>query len=310
MAQAALLTPDLESPVEPPIAPSAARWAAMSARERDQFLEDASAALTRQAELMPEGAPHARTVHYLRSILGDYYSRLGRKIYLATNMMVVYPEEQVFCPDLLAVTEVEDPGERDTRQSWNVADERKGLDLAMEVLHSGDRKKDLSDNVTRFAQLRIPEYFVYDRLKQRIIGYRLPNAFSSRYEAIQPEGGLLRSAVLGLDLGISKGKLRFFATGAQVPETVELLARANAMLDELEARAEEAERLVEEERARVEALQARAVEAERRAEEERARADEQRARAEEERARADEQRARAEAAEARLAELLAAAERG
>lgn len=303
MATAALRTPPQDAVLEIPVAPSEERWAAMSERERTQFLDTAFAALSQQAELMPEGAPHARTIQYLRSILGDYYVRLGRKIYLATNMMVLYPGEQTFSPDLLAVADVEDPGDRDTRTAWVVSEERRGLDLALEVLHSGDRKKDLADNVEKFARLRIPEYFVYDRLKQRIIGYRLPTPFSTRYEPIPPEGGLLRSAVLGLDMGISKNKLRFFATGAQVPETVELLARANAMLDELESRAEEAERRVEE-------LRLRAEDAERRAGEERARAEEAARLAQEERARAEAERARAEALEARLAALLSGTEPG
>src|SRR5262245_36984624 len=42
--------------------------------------------------------------------------------------------------------------------AWVVAEEGKGLDFVLEVLHKGDRNKDLVENVERYAQLGIPEY--------------------------------------------------------------------------------------------------------------------------------------------------------
>jgi Uma2 family endonuclease len=72
---------------------------------------------------------------------------------------------------VLAVLDVPQP-EDDERMAWVVADEGKGLDLVLEVLHHADRNKDLVENVERYARLGIPEYFVYDRARQRIHGHR------------------------------------------------------------------------------------------------------------------------------------------
>ncbi|WP_437947803.1 Uma2 family endonuclease [Sorangium sp. So ce296] len=62
----------------------------------------------------------------------------------------------------------------------------------------------------RYARLGIPEYFVYDRLRQQVHGYRLPAPDAPRYQRIVPQMGRYSSAVLGLDLAVSGGKLQFF----------------------------------------------------------------------------------------------------
>ena len=86
---------------------------------------------------------------------------------------------------VLDVVEPED----DQRLAWVVADEGKGIDLALEVLHRGDRKKDLVRNVERYAALGIAEYFVYDRAEQRIHAFRLPPTGARRYQRVVPQGG-------------------------------------------------------------------------------------------------------------------------
>lgn len=237
MAKALPLT--LEAPHLPvPVAPSAERWAAMSQRERDAFIDEAIAALHQEELRVGEGSPHSRAKAGIRQVLGEYFSRIGRKIYLASELQVHYPGEPVFAPDLIAVADVEDPGDDDTRMAWIVATEGRGPDLALEVNHQGDRKKDLMDNVVTFARLGISEYVIYDRLKQRVLGYRLPFPGAGRYQPMVSRGGLLSSAVLGLDLRVVDGRLRFFYGGAAIPETRELLARVTAMVDELEQKAE------------------------------------------------------------------------
>ena len=117
----------------------------------------------------------------------------------------------------------------------------RSLDLVIEVLHHGDRKKDLVDNVERYAGLGIPEYFIYDRLHERIHGYRLPDARARRYQRIVPQLGRHASAVLGLDLALLGGKLRFFYGQAELPGTADLIGRLNSMVTELEAKADEAQ---------------------------------------------------------------------
>jgi hypothetical protein len=124
--------------------------------------------------------------------------------------------------------------------AWVVADEGQGLDLVIEVLHHGSRSKDLIDNVERYAKLGIPEYFVYDRLHQLIYGYRLTDDRARRYQRIVPQFGRHASAVLGLDLAIEGGTLRFFNATAELPGSGDLIGRLNRMVADLEARAEEA----------------------------------------------------------------------
>ena len=46
------------------------------------------------------------------------------------ELPTLYPGEAPFSPDLMAVLDVEDPGDADTRTAWVVAEERHGLDLA------------------------------------------------------------------------------------------------------------------------------------------------------------------------------------
>jgi hypothetical protein len=145
---------------------------------------------------------------------------------------------------------VEEP-EDDERMSWVVSDEGKGLDLVIEVLHKGDRDKDLVQNVERYAHLGIPEYFVYDRGRQQIHGFHLSAPSSSggppkipaagRYQRIVPQLGHYRSRVLGLDLAIIGNALRFLAGEAVLPGSADVLRRIQGMMGSLESKAEQAE---------------------------------------------------------------------
>ncbi|HMA97131.1 MAG TPA: Uma2 family endonuclease, partial [Polyangiaceae bacterium] len=188
---------------------------------------------------------------------------------------VYYPDEAMFAPDLIAVLDV-DPKER---LRWVVADEGRGIDFALEVTFHGSRQKDLELNVERYAALGIPEYFVFDRMQQRLYGWRLGDR--GRYEAIIPQLGRWESAVLGLDLAVELDRVRFYTGTAVVPELAELVARANAMVDGLQDRIAHAE----------------------------ARAEEEKQRAEEEKQRAEEEKQRAETAEKRVRELEAELQR-
>src|SRR5262245_12701935 len=145
----------------------------MSPSDRERLLDRILDALSDPRAAMAEGRPHKKAKTRALDLLGLHFGALGRVIYLAEEMAVLYPGKEVFTPDVLAVLDVEQP-EDDERMAWVVADEGKGLDLVIEVLHHGDRKKDLVDNVERYADLGIPEYFVYDRAQQAIRGYRLP----------------------------------------------------------------------------------------------------------------------------------------
>ena len=201
----------------------------MSRQARERFIEQVTAALQREEAYLSEGRPHFRAKVGAVTTLGEHFQRVGKHIYLACELPVLYPGEAPFSPDLMAVLDVEDPGDEDTRMAWAVAEEGRGLSLVMEVHYSGNKDKDLVLNVARYARLGIPEYFVYDRRAQKLYGYRLQ---AGRYISIIDRRGMLRSAVLGLDLAVLDGRLRFFADEALVPESGELLARLERLMEQ------------------------------------------------------------------------------
>lgn len=228
-----LPTLPLELPV---IAPTEEAWKAMSLSEREALLVRILDALSDPAAAMSEGRRHKKAKTRTIDALGLHFGTIGRAVYLAEEMAVLYPGEAVFTPDVLAVVGVVEP-EDDPRMAWVVVDEGgKGLDLVIEVLHHGSRSKHLIDNVERYARLGIPEYFVYDRLHQQLHGYHLTDERTRRYQRIVPQLGRYASAVLGLDLAIQEGMLRFFYGMAELPGTGDLIGRLNRMVAYLEAR--------------------------------------------------------------------------
>lgn len=226
------------SPRSIPVGPTIEAWRAMSPAERERFLVDVNEALSDPQSTMSEGRPHKKAKTRALDMLGLHFKAMGRVVYLAEEMAVVYPGEESFSPDLLAVLDVPEP-EDDERLAWVVADEGKGLDFVLEVLHRGNRKKDLVENVERYARLGIPEYFIYDRALQQINGYRL-DAGVNRYRRIVPQSGRYSSNVLGLDLAIQGGTLRFFQGMAELFGSADLIGRLSGMVEDLTAKADEA----------------------------------------------------------------------
>lgn len=212
----------------------------MTPAERERVQVEINAALSTAADAMSEGQPHKKAKARTIDALGLHFRTIGRTVYLAEELAVLYPGEKPFSPDILAVLDVE-PVEDDERLSWVVADERKGPDLVLEVLHKGDRNKDLVTNVERYARLGISEYFVYDRLRQQIHGYRLTGLDDARYQRIVPQLGHSLSGVLGLSLAIVDNNLRFLAGEALLPVSADLIGRLQGMMGNLEAKAEQAQ---------------------------------------------------------------------
>jgi Uma2 family endonuclease len=244
-----------------PTVPGVEAWRTMTADERLAFQLRVLDALSDPLAAMSEGRPHKKAKTRALDALNLHFRTVGRAVYLAEEMAVLYPEEKPFTPDLLAVLDVAEP-EDDQRMSWVVADEGKGLDLAIEVLHKGDRDKDLVENVERYAHLGIPEYFVYDRGRQQIHGFRLPEPGARRYQRLVPQLGRYRSSVLGFDLAIQGDMLRFLVGEAELPGSDELIRRLHGMMASIEDRAREAEERIEAAQRQAEdalAAQARAV---------------------------------------------------
>jgi len=228
----------------------------MSAIERERFFADLFAAFDVPTQAMTEGRPHQRAKSAALDALTLHFRSTGRTIYVADELAVVYPGEPVCSPDLLAVRDVPQPDpDEDERMAWVVADEGKGPDLFLEVLHQGSRNKDLVNNVRDYARLGVHEYFVYDRLRFRLHGYRLARP-GAGYQEMSPRLGRLTSEVLGLDLALVGRRLRFFSGMAELPNSEELIERLSKMMDGIEVRAQRAE--VQAQQAEVQARQAEA----------------------------------------------------
>lgn len=162
-----------------PMAPSEAEWATLTQEERAAVVAALPGEVTEAEMSPPEGDRHFKAKIGPLGALRGFFARQGRRIYLAAELPMYYPAEPRFAPDLLAVLEVADHD----RDKWVVGAEGKGLDWVLEVHVGGDRKKDAELNVTRYARLGIPEYFLYDRARGHLHGYRLASRRLERRRA-------------------------------------------------------------------------------------------------------------------------------
>lgn len=225
------------------MAPSAEQWEALTPDERAAVVDALPGEVTDAEMSPPEGDRHFKAKIRALDALRGYFARQRRRVYLAAELPTYYPAEPRFAPDLLAVMDADDV----ERDKWVVSAEGKGLDWVLEIHVGGDRKKDAEHNVARYARLGIPEYFLYDRARNRLLAYRLASPDARTYTGIIPNHGLYESRMLGLDVQVDKDRLRFYAGTALLPESDELIARIQGMADEARSRAEEEARLREEE---------------------------------------------------------------
>ncbi|WP_437817629.1 Uma2 family endonuclease [Sorangium sp. So ce1078] len=242
-----------------PRAPPQEIWDRMTPEERQRVVDALPSEFDISEASLPEGDFHFNAKVAARDTLGGYFQSIGKRVYLACELPVYYPAGRMVAPDLIAVRDVEVK----ERACWSVSAEGKGVDLAMEILWNERSKEELENIAARYASLGIPEYFVFDRRRRRLCGFRLA-AGSARYEPIARQAGRLTSAVLDLDLGLEGDRLCFYYALARLPEPREVLARFRAMVNDLMARREEAEQRLEEAEQRLEEERLRADEAERR----------------------------------------------
>jgi hypothetical protein len=186
-----------------------------------------------------------------------------------------------------------------------VAHENRGLDFVLEILVSGRRRKDLVENPARYARLGIPEYFVLDLGRQTLWGWRLATG-ESTYHSVLPVRGMLPSRMLGLELSLENGHLRFHFGPASVPQSHELIERLERAVTEQTQKRNEEARVLQEALEQAEAQLAE--EARLRQEEARLRQEEARLRQEAE-VQVSRERVKREGAEERLVEALAEIER-
>jgi Uma2 family endonuclease len=234
-----------------PRAPTQELWDRMTEEERRAVVASLPSELPRA--FLPEGDAHRVPKKRALEALDEFFRRRGLRVYLGSELSTYYPDEDVFAPDLLAVLDVE----AHERDSWVVSAEGKGLDFVLEIHVSGDRKKDLEHNVARYARLGIPEYFVFLPREKRLLGHRLPDGDARVYRPVLPQGGRWPSSVLGLELALDDGRLRFYSGTAPLPDARELIDTLASMVDQTVARAEEEARRADEEARRAEEFAAK-----------------------------------------------------
>jgi Uma2 family endonuclease len=238
----------------PDVAPALDIWRQMTVAERRMFIDALPVSVTeeeREAE-EEEGDDHRETCSGAVDALRGFWERTGRRAYVSSNLVTYYPAEKRFAPDLLVVFDV--GGHR--RRRWVVADEGKGLDFALEVLDRGAPKKDLEDNVVRYARLGIPEYFIADLRNAALLGYRLPRHGARKYVRVPPQRGRVPSVTLGLDVGLDAHGVRFSIGNAPLLESAELLVQVERELLLSRERVALEQRHLEEERRLREAAEA------------------------------------------------------
>jgi Uma2 family endonuclease len=245
-----------------PRAPSADIWARMSAAERAYVVANLPSEFPVSQTSPPDGDIHFDTIVDSRETLRRWYKRRGKQLYVGGNLPIYYPGRSMFSPDVIAVLGVE----QYQRSSWIVSHEGRGIDFALEVIVSGNRRKDLRDNVERYAALGVPEYFVFDQPRNSLHAYRLGE--NAKYRPVLAQSGLFHSQVLDLDVGIEAGQLRFSSDGASIPLASELIAKLDVLVNDAMSRTLELELALAEEQQRREEEQQRRVEEQQRREEE------------------------------------------
>ncbi|KYF86008.1 hypothetical protein BE18_03595, partial [Sorangium cellulosum] len=188
-----------------PRAPPQEIWDRMTPEERQRVVDALPSEFEISEASPPEGDFHFNAKLAARDTLGGHFQSIGKRVYLACELPVYYPAGRMVAPDLIAVRDVEVK----ERACWSVSAEGKGIDLAMEILWNERSQEELENLAARYASLGIPEYFVFDRRRRRLRGFRLAQG-SARYEPIARKGGLLASAVLDLDLGLEGDRLCFY----------------------------------------------------------------------------------------------------
>lgn len=218
-----------------PRAPSQAVWDSLTPEQRERVCAELPSEFPRSEP--PEGDRHRLPKEQAEQSLRHHFQRRRRSVYLSSELPVYYPDHGMFAPDLIAVLD----GDPHPREKWVVSHEQRGLDFVLEVYVSGNRKKDFELNVERYAALEIPEYFIFspthvgERETARLLGYRIEPG-GTTYSPIVPQGGRWASEVLGLDLLLDNGRLRFAVGDAHLPDLGELVQRLDRMVNDVTER--------------------------------------------------------------------------
>ncbi len=221
------------------IFPNEETWLRLSPTERDAVIERIESAFDEPHEEMLEGTRHVRRKTDIAIGLDAHFRRAGRRVYIGSELGVLYPGEAAIVPDVLAVLDCDPDYEP---EHWIVQNEKRGIDLVIEVRNRGRKHKDVVENVRDYARLKIPEYFSFDCRRGHLRGWRLANPGAQSYQPLLPQGGYLHSKGLELDLAVVEMRLRFFSNQSMIPSDRELVARLQRLSDEQLGALDDAER--------------------------------------------------------------------
>ncbi|WP_375474965.1 Uma2 family endonuclease [uncultured Nostoc sp.] len=169
---------------------------------------------------MAEGDIQCSYLTYARNALRIYFQN-HPDVYVAGNLFIYYEKgypESVVAPDVFVVFGVEN---RDRRSYKTWEENNQTPDFVLEITSKTTRSKDQGAKKGIYAFLGVREYFQYDPtgdyLNPQLQGLHLVdgNYFPVAANTL-PDGTVsLASQILGLELRLEAGKLRFYnpATG-------------------------------------------------------------------------------------------------
>ncbi len=168
-------------------------------------------------EPMAESDPARDYLIYTVEAL-KYYYRNQRQVYVSGNLFIYYEQgkpKSVISPDVFVVFGVSNQP-RHSYKLWE--EDNKAPDFVIEITSKSTVSQDQGLKKGLYAFLGVTEYFQYDPtqdyLNPALKGYRL---VSENYIPIQPtilpnSDLYFQSEVLGLQLQLKSGKLRFYDT--------------------------------------------------------------------------------------------------
>ena len=212
-------------------------------------------------ELYPEsdGKPMAETERHFRELLKNF-NRIENHfahipdVYVLGDMMMYYEEgnpRKSISPDIFVAFGI---GKKE-RRIYKIWEEGKPPDFVLEFASKGTYRTDLTRKVQLYAEIGIPEYFVYDvdrrYLPSPLLGFRLVG--DDYVEIASVAGGGLPSVVLGLEFHVLDDSL-----GIYDPEAEAWLKTSAERAEDAEERAEDAEERAEDAEERAEDAEERA----------------------------------------------------
>ena len=174
---------------------------------------------TDTADLYPEtdGKPmaasdlHLEILIWLLQTLKAHFSQMP-EVYVSGDILTYYTEgdpRAVVAPDVLVAFGIG----RKRRQTYKVWEEGKVPDFVMEFSSKTTYQNDLTDKMTLYAALGIPNYLLYDAealyLPSPLMGFQLVKGVYQPGSTPGVDGGI-HSDVLGLDFHIQDRRLAVY----------------------------------------------------------------------------------------------------